>query len=55
MRHLAEGRSEALKILHAELAHALGPERFQREIRLAARLIMADVGSTARQAAGLAS
>ncbi|MEO8227958.1 MAG: protein kinase, partial [Gemmatimonadota bacterium] len=31
-------RSVALKVLHPELAHALGPERFQREIRLAARL-----------------
>ncbi len=31
-------RPVALKVLHAELAHALGPERFQREIRLAARL-----------------
>ena len=31
-------RPVALKVLHPELAHALGPERFQREIRLAARL-----------------
>ncbi len=31
-------RLVALKLLHAELAHSLGPERFQREIRLAARL-----------------
>ncbi|MGH7631254.1 MAG: protein kinase domain-containing protein [Gemmatimonadales bacterium] len=31
-------RSVALKVLHPELAVALGPERFQREIRLAARL-----------------
>ncbi len=31
-------RSVALKVLHPDLAHALGPERFQREIRLAARL-----------------
>ena len=31
-------RPVALKVLHADLAHALGPERFQREIRLAARL-----------------
>jgi serine/threonine-protein kinase len=28
----------ALKVLHPELAASLGPERFQREIRLAARL-----------------
>ena len=31
-------RLVALKVLHPELAHALGPERFQREIKLAARL-----------------
>ncbi|HEU4698555.1 MAG TPA: protein kinase, partial [Gemmatimonadales bacterium] len=31
-------RPVALKVLRPELAHALGPERFQREIRLAARL-----------------
>src|SRR5688500_17100167 len=31
-------RSVALKVLHPELSVALGPERFQREIRLAARL-----------------
>jgi serine/threonine-protein kinase len=31
-------RPVALKVLHAELAATLGPERFQREIRLAARL-----------------
>ncbi|HET6579836.1 MAG TPA: protein kinase, partial [Gemmatimonadales bacterium] len=31
-------RLVALKVLHAELAATLGPERFQREIRLAARL-----------------
>ncbi len=31
-------RPVALKVLHPDLAHALGPERFQREIRLAARL-----------------
>src|SRR6185437_3632873 len=31
-------RPVALKVLHPALAHALGPERFQREIRLAARL-----------------
>ena len=31
-------RSVALKVLHPELAVALGQERFQREIRLAARL-----------------
>jgi serine/threonine-protein kinase len=31
-------RPVALKLLHPELAASLGPERFQREIRLAARL-----------------
>ncbi len=31
-------RPVALKVLHPELAAALGPERFQREIRVAARL-----------------
>ena len=31
-------RPVALKVLHPELASVLGPERFQREIRLAARL-----------------
>ncbi|HET7621144.1 MAG TPA: protein kinase [Gemmatimonadaceae bacterium] len=31
-------RSVALKVLHPDLANALGPERFQREIKLAARL-----------------
>ena len=35
---LRHDRPVALKVLHAELAHALGPERFQREIRIAARL-----------------
>jgi serine/threonine-protein kinase len=31
-------RLVALKLLHVELAHTLGPDRFQREIRLAAGL-----------------
>ncbi|HET8625398.1 MAG TPA: hypothetical protein VFM14_17695, partial [Gemmatimonadales bacterium] len=31
-------RPVALKLLHPELAASLGPERFQREIRFAARL-----------------
>jgi eukaryotic-like serine/threonine-protein kinase len=31
-------RAVALKVLHAELAATLGPERFQREIKTAARL-----------------
>src|SRR5215470_19474661 len=31
-------RPVALKVLHPDLAQTLGPERFQREIRLAARL-----------------
>ena len=35
---LRHDRSVALKVLHPDLAHALGPERFQREIRLVARL-----------------
>ena len=35
---LRHDRPVALKVLHPELARALGPERFQREIRLAARL-----------------
>ena len=32
------GRSVALKVLHADLAASLGPERFRREIAFAARL-----------------
>ena len=35
---LKHDRPVALKVLHPELAAALGPERFQREIQLAARL-----------------
>jgi serine/threonine-protein kinase len=35
---LKHDRPVALKVLHPELAHALGPERFLREIRLCARL-----------------
>jgi serine/threonine-protein kinase len=35
---LKHDRPVALKVLHPELATALGPERFQREIKLAARL-----------------
>jgi TolB-like protein len=37
-RDLRQDRFVALKVLHPELAHALGPERFLREIRLTARL-----------------
>jgi serine/threonine-protein kinase len=37
-RDLKHDRPVALKVLHPELASALGSERFQREIRLAARL-----------------
>jgi TolB-like protein len=37
-RDLRHDRPVALKVLHGELAAALGPERFQREIRFAARL-----------------
>jgi serine/threonine protein kinase len=32
---LRHDRSVALKVLHSELAATLGPERFQREIKLA--------------------
>src|ERR671912_2715578 len=35
---LRHDRPVALKVLHPELASAMGPERFQREIRFAARL-----------------
>jgi tetratricopeptide (TPR) repeat protein len=35
---LRHGRSVALKVLHVELALALGPERFLREIQVTARL-----------------
>ena len=37
-RDVRHDRPVALKVLHAELAATLGPERFQREIRMAARL-----------------
>ena len=37
-RDLKHDRPVALKLLHAELGQVLGSERFQREIRLAARL-----------------
>src|SRR5215217_7774371 len=37
-RDLRHDRMVALKVLHPELARALGPERFLREIRLTARL-----------------
>ncbi|HET7426563.1 MAG TPA: protein kinase, partial [Gemmatimonadales bacterium] len=37
-RDLRHDRPVALKVLHPELANTLGPERFQREIQLAARL-----------------
>jgi serine/threonine-protein kinase len=37
-RDLKHDRLVALKVLHPELAATLGPERFEREIRLAARL-----------------
>ena len=37
-RDLRHDRPVALKLLHPELAVSLGPERFQREIRLTARL-----------------
>ena len=37
-RDLRHDRPVALKVLRAEVSESLGPERFQREIRLAARL-----------------
>src|SRR5881296_3551383 len=37
-RDLKHDRRVALKVLHPELASTLGPERFQREMKLAARL-----------------
>src|SRR5438552_13580166 len=37
-RDLRHGRSVAIKVLRPEIAAALGPERFLREIELAARL-----------------
>src|SRR5438128_8454225 len=52
---LRHDRSVALKVLHPELAVTLGPERFQREIKLAARLqhphilTVHDSGETAGQ------
>ena len=38
VRDLRHDRPVALKVLHQELAHALGPERFVQEIKVAARL-----------------
>jgi serine/threonine-protein kinase len=52
---LRHDRPVALKVLHPELAASLGPERFQREIRFAARLqhphilTVLDSGETAGQ------
>src|SRR3954453_5815039 len=37
-RDVRHERLVALKVLHPELAMTLGPERFQREIKLCARL-----------------
>ncbi len=37
-RDLKHDRPVAIKVLHPELAASLGPERFSREIHLAARL-----------------
>ena len=37
-RDVRHDRPVALKVLHPQLALALGPDRFQREIKLAARL-----------------
>jgi serine/threonine protein kinase len=52
---LRHDRTVALKVLHADLAHTLGPERFLREIKFAARLqhphilTVLDSGQTAGQ------
>jgi eukaryotic-like serine/threonine-protein kinase len=54
-RDLRYDRPVALKVLHPELAASLGPDRFQREVRLAARLqhphilTVLDSGETAGQ------
>jgi serine/threonine-protein kinase len=37
-RDVRHGRSVAVKVLHPELAIGLGPDRFLREIQIAARL-----------------
>ncbi len=37
-RDLKHDRLVAIKVLHPELAHALGPERFLREISITAQL-----------------
>src|SRR5206468_5976637 len=52
---LRHDRPVALKVLHPDLAHALGPERFHREIKFAARrqhphiLTLHDSGDAAGQ------
>jgi eukaryotic-like serine/threonine-protein kinase len=57
-RDLRHDRPVALKVLRAELAATLGPERFRREIQTAARLqhphicTVYDSGSTERAGAG---
>jgi serine/threonine protein kinase len=54
-RDVRHDRPVALKVLHGELAATLGPERFEREIKLAARLqhphilTMLDSGEAAGQ------
>ena len=55
VQDLRYDRPVALKVLHPELAASLGPERYQREVRLAARLqhphilTVLDSGETAGQ------
>jgi serine/threonine-protein kinase len=57
-RDLKHDRPVALKVLHPELAASLGPERFLREIHLAARLqhphilTVLDSGTTGRRDGG---
>ena len=47
-RDLQHERPVALKVLHPELAHALGPERFVREVRITARFSIRHICPTER-------